>query len=459
MCTFGLHDEIISDPGSQFLSDTVKQLNAWFGIRHRVSLVDVHESNGVERTNGEILRHLRALVNDERIKKKWSKPYVLPLIEFALNDRKHTESPYSAFELKFGSEDARYFKLPETLTADAVDNAWLKELNANLKVIREVTTDFQQKLIQERQRVNPPEEQQNMYQPGDFVLYNTQHDSSKVRTEKLANRYKGPYGVIMQYKDEVEARHLCMGFVTRLLVERVKLFVGTKDEAFRLAQEDADQFVVDKILAWRGDPEQRTTMEFEVRFADGEDVWKVWDKDLYNTVQYADFCRSHKELALLVFDAKQARARIVEMNRTPITEVKPGDVVYVDIRVLSTYLYDNVLQLDDKYHVKYVIKMEYTRWASKARMRIDARIPLLQLTFMFKHYFVHACGTTRELTEVMVEVTALFLHQHPTLLEIIPDKKKRNRVFQTLENLHSQTGEGGEEAMSQHALGHRCYTA
>ena len=28
MCTFGLHDEIISDPGSQFLSDTVQQLNA-----------------------------------------------------------------------------------------------------------------------------------------------------------------------------------------------------------------------------------------------------------------------------------------------------------------------------------------------------------------------------------------------------------------------------------------------
>ena len=48
MCTFGLHDEVISDPGSQFLSDTVQQLNSWFGIRHRVSLVDVHESNGVE---------------------------------------------------------------------------------------------------------------------------------------------------------------------------------------------------------------------------------------------------------------------------------------------------------------------------------------------------------------------------------------------------------------------------
>jgi hypothetical protein len=37
MCTFGLHDEIISDPGVMFLSDTVAQLNAWLGIRHKVS--------------------------------------------------------------------------------------------------------------------------------------------------------------------------------------------------------------------------------------------------------------------------------------------------------------------------------------------------------------------------------------------------------------------------------------
>jgi len=397
MCTFGLHDEIISDPGSQFLSDTVKQLNAWFGIRHRVSLVDVHESNGVERTNGEILRHLRALVNDERLKKQWSKPHVLPLIEFALNDRKHTESPYSAFELKFGSEDARYFKLPETVAAETIDNAWLKGLNENLRVIREVTKEFQEQLILERQRVNPPEEKQNMYQPGDFILYNTQHDACRMRTEKLANRYKGPYEVIVQYKDEVEARHLCMGFVTRLLVERVKLFVGTRDEAYRLSQEDADQFVVDKILAWRGDPEKRTTMEFEVRFADGEVVWKVWDQDLFKTIQYEEFCRANKELTSLLVDAKQAQAQKAEMNRTPITEVRPGDVVYLDIRLLSPYLYDTVLQLDDKYHVKYVIKMEYTRWASKTRLKIDARIPLFLTTYMFPHYFVYTCGCTMEL--------------------------------------------------------------
>ena len=454
MCTFGLHDEIISDPGSQFLSDTVKQLNAWFGIRHRVSLVDVHESNGVERTNGEILRHLRALVNDERIKKKWSKPYVLPLIEFALNDRKHTESPYSAFELKFGSDDARYFKLPDTVAADTIDNAWLKELNENLRVIREATKEFQERLIEERRRVNPPEEQRNTYQPGDFILYDTQHNPCRMRTEKLGNRYKGPYQVIMQYKDEVEARHICMGFVTRLLVERVKLFVGTREDAYRLSQEDADQFEIEKILAWRGDPEKRTTMEFEVQFADGEVVWKVWDQDLFQTIQYEEFCRNNKELYPLLFDLKTAKIRLAEMNRTPITGVQPGDIVYVNIRFFDTNLYDNQLQLEDKYHIKYVVKMQYTRWSSKAHTVIDAKVPAFLNTYELPTSFVYRWGSCRELSGDMVEVTPLLVYQNPDILQLIPQKRNRERAWKALKQTFSPGGKGREEAMSHHALLH-----
>jgi hypothetical protein len=68
--TFGYYDTIMSDPGSEFLNDTVTCLNRLFGIRHVVSLVDVHTSNGVEGTNKQILRHLRALLMDERVGKK-----------------------------------------------------------------------------------------------------------------------------------------------------------------------------------------------------------------------------------------------------------------------------------------------------------------------------------------------------------------------------------------------------
>jgi len=106
---YGLFDEIILDPGSGFLSDSVNKINGWLGIRHRLSLVDVYESNGVERTNQEILKLLRTLVNDERIRHQWSKPWNIGLVEYALNSRVSTETTHSALELTFGTEDLRYF--------------------------------------------------------------------------------------------------------------------------------------------------------------------------------------------------------------------------------------------------------------------------------------------------------------------------------------------------------------
>ena len=50
-CTYGMFDSIISDPGSDLMSEVVNQLNKYLGIRHTVSLVDRHELNGVEGTN------------------------------------------------------------------------------------------------------------------------------------------------------------------------------------------------------------------------------------------------------------------------------------------------------------------------------------------------------------------------------------------------------------------------
>ena len=44
--TYGLVDEIVSDPGSSVNSRMVNEVIAWLGLRHYVSLVDVHESNG-----------------------------------------------------------------------------------------------------------------------------------------------------------------------------------------------------------------------------------------------------------------------------------------------------------------------------------------------------------------------------------------------------------------------------
>jgi hypothetical protein len=71
--TYGAFEHLAPDPGSDLTSETLKTLNNnLLGIRHNVSLVDRPQSRGVEHTNKLILRHLRALVYDEKLVHSWS---------------------------------------------------------------------------------------------------------------------------------------------------------------------------------------------------------------------------------------------------------------------------------------------------------------------------------------------------------------------------------------------------
>jgi hypothetical protein len=413
-CRFGGFDEIASDPGAMFLSDTVQKLNAWLGIRHKVSLVDVHTSNGVERTNGEILRHLRALCNDSRIRDEWSRPENICLVEFMLNDRVSTETPYNAFELTFGSADLPYFKLPD-VSGEKISNAWLKKLNESLKGLRKKTLDFQQELKKERERENVGAESVNQYQPGDFVLMDGLHDPCKFRTTKLDSRYKGPYEVLRHLGNYVEVRHVNMGFVTTFPVERLRVFVGTRDAAMKLAMEDMDQYEVDVILAWKGDPGVRTTMEFEVKFKDGDIVWKPWDRDLALCQPFEDYCRRNRELYLLLYTTDQVSRAAAAISSIAITDVQPGDVIFADLRYFGTFAYDNLLDLPDKYHIKYVVRVIFTRWTGRTHKKLDAQVPLFQRTFEFNNLFVFYYAHQRVVENGMVEITTDFLENYPDI--------------------------------------------
>jgi hypothetical protein len=156
-CRFGLFDQLISDPGSDLMSHVVTTLNKWFGIDKLVSLVDRHQSNGVEPTNKSILRHLRALIFDYRLSNDWSDPTIIALIEHFLNSAVHSETNLSPIESKFGTYDAKYFTLPATLNSSESSSSLLKKLNKNLQSIRNSSYLHQQILTTERTKNNLPQ--------------------------------------------------------------------------------------------------------------------------------------------------------------------------------------------------------------------------------------------------------------------------------------------------------------
>jgi hypothetical protein len=189
-CTFGSFDELWSDPGSDLMSDVITQLNKWLGAHHVVSLVDRHESNGVEGTNKQILRHLRLLCHDLRFEKRWSDPTVLALVIFAINDSVNSETGFRPFELKYGTSDGTYCRLPETLDPAQLTSAWLRNLNTDLAHVRAASKKHQNALVAERTAANPPPSQHNRYQPGDFILY--QYPKNQPKPTKLSSPHLDP---------------------------------------------------------------------------------------------------------------------------------------------------------------------------------------------------------------------------------------------------------------------------
>ena len=415
--TFGVTDSIISDPGTEFTNEMVQHLHKWFGIRFHFSLVDRHESNGVEGTNKLILRHLRALVYDERVKSQWSSPTILPIIFFIMNSTDSSETGIIPFHAHFGSEDSTYFRMTANMEELDKPHQFVKLLDDNLKLLRSISAKFQSELVAERTSENPSSESFNTYSPGDYVL--SQLDLSVPRPSKLHPRFIGPFEVVQQIKNDVECRNLITGAITTIHVGKLKPFFGSYEKAFLAAQLDNDQFLVSSILAYKGDPLKRTTMEFEVLFADGSIVWLPYSRDLYTTAIFEDFCRLRPALLDLLYPVEIASRNIRSLNQRPIDEIVLGQVVYVDLRSYSannSLWYEN-LGLPDWEHLQYVVESVYTGWVNARRNKVNIFSSVFDESFACNHHWVRSYGTCTDLDPTtMVLVDIAFVLQYPQVL-------------------------------------------
>ena len=390
-CRFGLFDQLISDPGSDLMSNVVVKLNEWFGVDKLVSLVDRHESNGVEPTNKSILRHLRALTFDFRLTNSWSNPTVIALIEYFLNSAIHSEINLSPIESKFGSYDSKYFTLPTDLPCNETSSILLQKLNHNLKTIRNASYLHQQKLTTERTKNNLP---QNTYQPNDYVLhlYSTSNDLPS----KLSPKYSGPFLVLSQTGNDVTCKNLITDVVKIFHVSRLKLFIGNSKQAYSSALRDNNQYVVKAILAYRGNPLLRTSMSFHILYDDNTLLWKTWDVDLFSSIPYENYCRSLPQLHPLLTTFSISAVEIKRIKNTAISLVVPNDTVYVDLRSYG-YEWYSTLNLPDADYSNYVVSLTYTSWYNSKHLKINGIVPTFNedfsnsksLTADFVYYWGH----------------------------------------------------------------------
>ena len=176
-----------------------------------------------------------------------------------------------------------------------------------------------------------------MYQPGDFVLAQSRE---KMNSLKLMPRLLGPYEVVRQYKNDVVVTHMASQEQMTYHVEELTLFVGTREQATMAALLDNDVYYINEILAHKGKPAHRTSMEFLIHWADGQISWDRYNtsKDSFTkTIQFKIYCDKYPELRGFLKTRTEAEEDEKLADRDQVFDFQTGDYFYQD---LETYGWD-----------------------------------------------------------------------------------------------------------------------
>jgi hypothetical protein len=231
---------------------------------------------------------------------------------------------------------------------------------------------------------------------------------------KLTTKFSGPFEVVSQTKTDVSCKHLVHGSIHVFHVTELKIFHGSREEAYKLAMVDFNQFVVKNILGWRGDPLTRTTMEFLVEFEDGAQVWKTWERDITDTQCFEEYCRANRPLRFLLYGRAIADRMCKELRNSDITEVNVGDRVYVDLRSYGATWYGN-LGLPNCDTVTYAAEYVFTQW-DKGRRRIKCACAIFAEEFVVDRVFIQMYGMQAVLPANWILIDETFTKEFPQVL-------------------------------------------
>ena len=170
----------------------------------------------------------------------------------------------------------------------------------------------------------------------------------------MSSKRKGPYRVIAQVKNGIQVCNLTTDAIHVYSVHDLKSFYGDAKSAFDATCRDDKDYSTKRGISYAEKCAQSTEMSFTCEYEDGavaeiRRTCHILCKAFYN------FCLMKLYLYHLTLDTKNATGRKRENNRT----VKPGNVVYVDIRFFGGRWYES-LGVSDAPTSSYVMLYEYT---------------------------------------------------------------------------------------------------
>jgi len=187
----GLPESVISDRGPQFAAGMMKELNKMLGIETKLSMTYHPETDGqTERTNQELEQYLRMYVNHRQ--NNWAE--WLATAKFAFNNKVHTVTKMSPFQVNYGREPRMGFDIRKKGRNKKAEE-FVKEMKERHEETRAALVKSQEEI---KRQVDRSRKETEEYRVGDKVLISTKDFSAELMkraTKKLTEKFIGPYMV------------------------------------------------------------------------------------------------------------------------------------------------------------------------------------------------------------------------------------------------------------------------
>jgi hypothetical protein len=284
---FGVPNDIRTDGGTQFNNHMMAQFKAMMNYHHLVVVAYHPEANGLaERRMKEVVKHLKALVFEKRIKEQWSQflPLVQRIMNYSIDGSIGTQPARVLFGDMAGSDLA--MDLPKDWNGRDI-HEYLLKLREMQGLIIKATHNYLERNQRKRAREGHgiPSEVPG-FREGQFVLL--RYPSRP--PNKLAGLYRGPLVIeAIDRPDLIKIRDLTTNKISLVHTSRLRPFRHPKSmtvaEATALAAVDMDEFYVEKIMEVNKIGKNKKNWLFRIRwlgYEPSDDTWVGWNavKDL-----------------------------------------------------------------------------------------------------------------------------------------------------------------------------------
>ncbi len=274
---YGAPRVVRTDQGPQFTARLIETFLSLVGSRHQLTPAYRPEANGiVERANGEIGRHLRAIVMDQKVGSTWSES--LPLVQRILNATPNMATGVAPARILFGDRaqlDRGLLRDFDPSMQGTLED-YVQQINERQQELLALSKAHQDKVVAKYLRKSP--RTPLSFEEGDHVLVSYPDRPPS----KLTPRWKGPMVIVRAVQgSQYDCQDLVSHKIVTLPISRLKPFKLdlTKDPA-DIAARDTQEWTVESIVDHVSGPKRRD-WRFRVRwlgFEPSQDSWMTYEE-------------------------------------------------------------------------------------------------------------------------------------------------------------------------------------